>query len=229
MKYSPETLKKAIDGLKKAIAYFMTTAYTLLRIHISQGNKKIGRVHNFSLAPVISCANCKQCMHYCYDIKAVLQYGNVRIARAENYVMMVKDMQQTFAQIEKYISKKRKNKFFRWHVSGDILSMEYFAFMVEIAWLHPDWIFWTYTKNYAAVNQFIDKYGRKAIPKNLTVLFSVWKGLPMDNHNGLPTFECVMKGETPPSDVWECPGNCDICKEAHRGCPYGESAWVNEH
>ena len=150
--YNPETLKRILNVLMILIHGFMEKAYTDLKIHISKGNKKIGRVHNFSMAPGHTCGNCSGCIHYCYDIKACWQYENVRIARAENTAMMLLNMAETFKQIDKYISRCRKHKFFRWHVSGDIINYEYFEFMVEIARNHPDWVFWTYTKMYAIVN-----------------------------------------------------------------------------
>lgn len=213
----------------EAMARFAAMDYNELKLHISKGNKKIGRVHNFSMAPGITCPNCSGCLEYCYDIKAVLQYGNVVNARAENTLMMKADMVGTFKQIDDYISKRRVHKFFRWHVSGDIISVEYFDNMVQIARKHPDWIFWTYTKAYRYVNAWLDANGKDALPANLSVMFSVWNGMECPNPYGMPTFTCIQEGMTPAPNEWRCPGNCEACIRSGHGCPHGESSNVDEH
>lgn len=231
MKYSPAVVKKIMEALKVLLAYYMSLAYSALKLHISKGNIKIGRVHNFSMAPGLTCKNCSQCLGWCYDLKACWQYLNVRIARAENTAMMLLDRVATFAQINAYICKCRAHKFFRWHVSGDILDVDYFDRMVQIARLHPDWIFWTYTKNYFAVNEWVRQNGgtKDSVPSNLSVMFSVWNGMECPNPYGFPTFTCIMEGMTPDPTEWRCPGNCEACLKAGHGCPFGESSNVDAH
>ena len=229
--YSKETLHKAMEGLRKATTDAMLKDCDAIALHISKGNKKIGRVHNFSIAPGITCANCSGCIRYCYDIKAVIQYKNVLNARADNTALMLKDMAGTFRKIDHYITRRRTHKAFRWHVSGDILNVKYFDYMVQVAIRHPDWTFWTYTKAYYYVNEWIRTHGgtKAAIPANLSVMFSIWNGMPCPNPYGLPTFTCIQEGMTPDPNEWRCPGNCDICLKSGRGCPHGESANVDEH
>lgn len=229
--FNYETIRKILLSLRELIEMFMARPYASLHIHISKGNRKIGWTHNFSLAPGLSCANCSGCLKLCYDVKACLQYVNVRIARAENTAMMYMNRAETFAQIAMYISRKRAHKVFRWHVSGDILDVDYFDRMVQIAILFPDWTFWTYTKNYNAVNEWIRIHGgtRESVPSNLSVMYSEWAGMPMRNPYGMPTFRCVMPGEKHSPDAWQCPGNCTACLQAGHGCPYGESSEVDLH
>lgn len=226
---SKESLKKAVEALKAAMDDFMKAPYVSMRLHISKGNRKIGQTHNFSIAPVLTCANCSRCKHYCYDLKAVLQYPNVLKARAENTAMMLQDMDGTFAQIDNYISRQKAHKYFRWHVSGDILSVEYFDHMVRIARKHPDWVFWTYTKAYTYVNTWLHDNGRDSLPKNLSVMFSVWNGMACPNPFGMPTFTCIMEGMEPENGSWPCPGNCESCLRSGHGCPFGESSHVPLH
>lgn len=231
MKYQKETLKRILAELRKLIDYFLSMPYETMHLHISKGNRKIGFVHNFSMAPGHTCVNCSGCIGWCYDIKACWQYLNVRIARAENTAMMWKDRIKTFQQIDKYISKCRAHKAFRWHVSGDILDMDYFDRMCQIARKHPDWVFWTYTKNYHAVNAWIKAHGetKESIPANLSVMFSVWNGMPCPNTYDMPTFTCVMDGMESAPDAWKCPGNCQICLDSKHGCPFRESSEVAPH
>lgn len=236
MRYSNDTLKKVMDAANRLKEKYIVKTADEIMLSISKGNRKIGRVMNVSLMPIMTCANCSGCMHYCYDVKACLQYPhNVLDARIRNTVLVMADINEYFQRIDEACSRRRKNKFFRWHVAGDIVSMDYFVGMIEIAKKHPDFIFWTYTKNYKIVNSYCDQYGRENIPQNLSIMFSEWDGMPLVNPYNFPVFACKLKDgnkdRTPESfnGMHKCPGNCDICKETHRGCPYGESTYADEH
>lgn len=225
--YSQETITKAVTMLRNKVEEFKQAED--LKIVISNGNKKIGNTLNVSLAPVITCPNCSRCVSYCYDIKAVMLYGNVLNARAKNTALLFRSRDDYFGQIEKAISKRRKNKFFRWHVSGDIIDTDYFARMCEVARKHPDFRMWTYTKNYTAVNAYCSKYGRSAVPENLSVMFSKWEGLAMDNPYHFPVFAVVMKGQDKPHNVKWCCGNCNECIRNCSHCVKGEDVYCMEH
>lgn len=227
MAYKKESLKKLFESFKGLITKYRRRNVSDIPLCISNGNVKIGRVMNVSLPPVLSCGKCKQCKHYCYDIKACLQYPhNVADARIRNWTILQKDRAEYFRRIEEKVSRRRRNKFFRWHVAGDIVDADYFQNMVAIAERHPEFIFWTYTKMYHIVNDFIDAGG--SIPKNFHIMFSEWRGLPMENPHNMPEFRVVFKGEDRPAGHY-CPGNCDICKANGRGCLAGETTYALEH
>lgn len=227
--YSEKSLRKVIKLMKEHGKMLSKIPVEDIKMAISKGNRKIGRVMNVSLPPLLSCANCSGCSKLCYDIKACLQYPDTVIdARMRNLTILQKDREEYFRRINDAISRRRLHKFFRWHVAGDIIDADYFARMVEIARRHPDFKFWTYTKNYAVVNRWVDENGRGALPANLSVMFSEWRGMPMDNPHGFPEFRVVFKDETPPAGFY-CPGNCDVCKEINRGCIAGETTYCNEH
>ena len=234
--YKIERIAKLLKDAKNLEITYKKQGADKIHVCISKGNRKIGRVMNVSLMPVITCANCIECKFYCYDIKACIQYTNTVLpARMRNTVLARDNMKEYFHQIDEACTRRKKNKFFRWHVAGDILNTEYFENMVEIARKHPDFIFWTYTKNYKVVNEYCEKYGRSAIPFNLSIMFSEWDGMPLINPFNFPVFACKMKNgnknrtEESFKGMHKCPGNCDICKENHRGCPYGESTYADEH
>ena len=236
MAYSKETIVKYVKTMSDLIAgyTFMLKRETPLKVAISMGNRKIGRVMNVSTAPMFTCGgNCKECKNLCYDLKACNQYENVRNARAKNTAMAKHARIEYFRQIDVAMSRRKKNKFFRWHVAGDIIDMDYLDRMAENAKKHSDFTIWTYTKQYDIVNEYVRTHGgnrRVAIPANLTIMFSEWRGLAMDNPYGFPEFRVIFKGESIPSDcTWICPGNCDICKAAHRGCIAGETTYAHEH
>lgn len=238
--YSNETIKKYIAKMKSTMdaykADFIDSPKKAVNaVSISKGNKKIGRVMNVSLAPILTCANCSECLHLCYDIKAALQYGNVMKARARNTVLALYFPELYFDAIRAAIKRRRKNKYFRWHVGGDIPNYKYFENMVQIAREFSEFTFWTYTKNYGIVNLYVQKYGRDAIPENMTIMFSEWDGMPLVNPYNFPVFTCKLKdgnknhGPEYFNNLYRCPGNCDICKTLHRGCIAGETTYADEH
>lgn len=232
--YSNESIKKVIDQMKARRAKYAAIPADQIKLCISTGNRKIGRVMNVSLPPIMTCANCKECKHYCYDVKACLQYPNTVIdARIRNYSILEKNRDEYFARIDAAMNKRKKNKFFRWHVAGDIVNIDYFDRMVQNARKHADFIIWTYTKNYTIVNTWIQQHGKEALPSNFTVMFSKWDGMPMVNPYNMPVFACRMKNGNKDPMPWEtmhkCPGNCDVCKAAGRGCVVGENTYCDEH
>lgn len=234
--YTNETLKKYYKLMNAKVAELMQQDVNTFKVTISNGNRKIGRVMNVSTPAGLTCGNCSHCLGYCYDIKANFVYSNTVLpARAKNFVIVMKNRDMFFQQIEDKISRRKANKFFRWHVAGEILDLDYFSRMVGIAKRHPDFIFWTYTKMYTIVNQYCDTNGRAAIPANFRIMFSEWDGMPLVNPYNFPIFTCKLKdgNKNHTADffntLYKCPGNCDICKECGRGCLAGESTYADEH
>lgn len=228
--FKPETIKKIVLSLVSMINYYIDQLKkgNMFSLVISQGNRKIGRCMNVSLAPIVTCGNCKECKYFCYDVKACCQYENVRKARAKNTALFNFSREIFFGQLWEKMSKKKTNKYLRFHVSGEIRDKEHFDYMVKTAKMFPDFRIWTYTKMYHVVNEWIKENGKAALPGNFTVMFSEWKGLPIINPYNLPVFRCVYENETRPK-MFHCPGNCDFCKEHKTGCVYGQSAFVDLH
>ena len=236
--FKKDTISKLIAMLKALIAFFATIPVEKLHVSISRGNRKIGRVMNVSLPPIISCKNCKECKSWCYDIKAAIRYENVRLSRCRNWSIYTRNEKQYFDEIENAISRRRTNKYFRWHVAGYIVNMAYLENMIEIARRHPDFIFWTYTKCYFIVNEYVKKHGNdriKAIPENMHIMFSEWDGMKLDNPYNFPIFTVKFKDGNKNHEpqffdtLYKCPGNCDICKNGNLGCIGGMNTYVDQH
>lgn len=234
--FSIDSIKKVVAIGKEAEKKYIDLEENQIKECISSGNKKIGRVMNVSLMPIMTCSNCKECKHLCYDIKACLQYPTTVIdARMRNTVLAKYHRDVFFARISAKMFRRRKNKFFRWHVAGDILDLDYFHRMVKNAIDHPDFTIWTYTKNYKVVNEYCGIYGKESIPSNFSIMFSEWDGMPMDNPYNFPVFSCKLKSgnknrtEDSFRTMYKCPGNCDICKAINRGCIVGENTYCDEH
>lgn len=226
--FKKETLNKVINKAKELKAHYMNINAEDIPMCISDGNKKIGHVLNVSLMPIMTCKNCGKCKYLCYDVKACIQYKNVIDARVRNTVLLEKNRDEYFRRIYNKCLRRRKNKYFRWHVAGDIVDFDYFARMVELAKEMVEFVFWTYTKNYEVVNEYCDKYGKDSIPDNLHIMFSEWRGMEMVNPYHFPEFRVVFKDEEEPKGFY-CPGNCDVCKEIKRGCLVGETTYCREH
>ena len=231
--FKPETIKKIVEELQKLIAYFLAFLQNggFIKLVISMGNSKIGKYMNVSLAPIITCKNCGKCKQFCYDVKACLQYLNVRIARAKNTALFMYSREEFFRQLWGRMAKRIKNKFLRFHVSGEIVDLNHFEYMVKTAEMFPDFIIWTYTKMYWIVNEYIRQHGgdKSCIPSNFTVMYSEWKSLPIDNPYNMPVFRCVYPEEKKPEGCMRCPGNCDICKANKIGCVNGMSVYADLH
>lgn len=225
MRYTDATLNNYTARALEAIARASSLEH--IKVHIAKGNRKVGRVRNVSLMSRICCGNCKTCDHYCYDIKAALQYENVMRARAENTALAYRDLKEYFDQIAQGLSDKAKVKAFRFHVGGEILSEEYLEGMVETARKRPGWRIWTYTKMHDLVNGYIAKGGN--IPENLTIMYSKDATAVVNNPYGMPEAYTVVTGDTEEGHGFKCPGNCEICLETGRGCPFGESVYFLEH
>lgn len=226
-KFSAAVVAKVVTWLKVWIDFFMGFDAENLKITVSKGNKKIGNVLNVSLAPIVTCMNCAKCMYYCYDIKAVLAYPSVLYARARNTALFYLDRDLFFAKLHQVMRRRKKNKYLRFHVSGEIVDIDHFVRMVETAKMFPDFKIWTYTKMYTIINAYCDLYGKESIPGNFTVMFSEWEGVPMDNKYNFPVFNAVEKGTE--IKGFKCPGNCQECINHGTGCVNGKSATVELH
>ena len=229
-KYSVSVIRKVIALLSAWIRFYMKWDPEKIKLTVSKGNGKIGHVLNVSLAPIITCCNCKLCKFFCYDIKAVLAYPSVLHARSRNTALFKLDRDLFFNKLWQVMKRRKKNFFLRFHVSGEIVDLDHFDRMINTALRFPHYIIWTYTKNYAVVNEWIKQHGgnKNALPANFSVMFSEWTGLPIDNPYGLPVFTCAFS-EKDKEGKTVCPGNCEICLTTKSGCPYGESKYTLPH
>lgn len=149
---------------------------------ISMKGSKVGDIANFSLPPVQTCNKAAPCISDgCYAVDAYGLYPGTRAALDIN-LRLLKDgrFDQFVDEITKAVSKPFKKsvgaikegekiKYFRFHVSGDVFSDDYFKAICRIAEKNPSVGFWTYTKQYDILLRHIND-----IPDNLSVLVSCW-------------------------------------------------------
>ena len=200
-----------------------------VKISISAGNVKMGAIASVSTLPLVTCPACcwDTCAGKCYAAKIATLRPNVRTAYARNTVAAVLDMDEYFHQINEYIAGVR---FFRFHVSGDIVNKEYFSRMVDTARNNPHCKILAFTKRAEIVNDYIARFG--SLPDNLKIIFSNWGNAEQPNPYNIPVSNVIFAGEEP-ADNWKiCGGNCYNCACRGVGCwelKNGETIAFYEH
>ena len=211
--HSEKIINKFNEALNQAKADVKAGIVT--SVNISNGNSKMGAVASVSILPFITCpARCAgTCAEKCYAAKL----ANLRPAVLKNYAnntalaMLKPDLY--WSGIKEAVNGVR---FFRFHVSGDIINGVYFGNMVSIAFANPHCEILCFTKRYEIVNKWIEENG--VLPENLHILFSGWNNLKPVNPFELPETN-VFKTENEIRDNWLiCGGNCFNCACRGVGC-----------
>lgn len=227
---STKSINKAIQTSK---VFMENVNNEAVRLHVSAGNMKLGAIMNISLPPVVTCHNCSECKHYCYAVRSYNRLPDTALAWNENYALFMADPVKYFDQISAAVKLQR---FFRWHVSGDIVNRTYFLGMIHVAMENPNCEFLAFTKAYQIVNACIA--AGAVIPKNLHVLFSAAPGTNMPNPYRLP--ECHINFADPAKNTYcggaayehHCNGNCTECVINGCGCFFlkpGDVTIIDQH
>ena len=184
-----------------------------LQLSVSPGNRKTGFIPSVSLMPYITCpAACKgTCDGLCYAGKLCAIYKTTLNSYARNTAIW-QSRPDYYFQVVKAVA--IQNRFFRYHVAGDIPNADYFNRMVQVAIECPDTTFLCFTKRYNVVNSYIDNNG--PLPRNLKVLLSGWHNLKPVNPHNLPETTVYKRHEMPDPNWLLCGGNCSEC--SCRGC-----------
>jgi hypothetical protein len=227
---SNKSINKAITTCKE---YMSQHDGDNVKIHISAGNMKLGAIMNISLPPVVTCHNCSSCKNYCYAVRSYNRLPDTAAAWNENYMLFLTDPVHYFNEISKAVKTQR---FFRWHVSGDIVNGLYLAGMIRVAEENPKCEFLAFTKAYQIVNATIA--AGAVIPSNLHLLFSAAPGVEMPNPYKIP--ECHINFADPAQNTYcggaeyeyHCTGNCTECAINGCGCFFlkaGDVTIIDQH
>jgi hypothetical protein len=179
-----------------------------MKLTISSGNSKLGKIPNFSLPPRKSCPNCKHCSgtynghkYSCYADKAMRMFPSAKQAWEKNLRQCKRDLAGSRRQLETWLH-KHKPKWFRIHVAGDFFSQEYLDMWLWIAKAFPNTKFLAFTKSF-----HLD-FGSK--PRNLKIIYSIMPTTPKaDAPRGSRAYAGPMPKTT--QRVFLCPGNCETC------------------
>lgn len=170
-------------------------------VHIISRNTKIGKTANISLPPIISCgSNAIYCKNKCYAVNLYRFRSEVKKAWDENFEILKEDREYYFNSIRRYLL-HHHSKYFRWHVSGDIVDQDYYEKMKQIAEDYDETYYLVYTKRYDLNLSFP--------PKNLAVILSTWPKIPLPTSNFPLAF---LPEDVRAYDYIRCQGHCENCR-----------------
>lgn len=198
---------------------------------VSKGNSKLGRIPNISLPPIVTCNGCADvCGKTCYAAKFYKMWPTVKNAWDSNLDQATYDRVGYFSDITTKLLRMKNVKFFRWHVSGDIIDFNYFAHMVDVSRRIDHIKFLVFTKQFSIVNTFIEQIGAHRIPNNLQIIFSAWPGLEMDNkYNFRVAWMNDGTDSRIPEDAFECAGDCTQCSACFSLDKIGKDVVFHKH
>lgn len=223
-RWNRESFRKIVEAIREQseLMTAMVAEGQEMHVKFSPGNIKTGAIMSVSLTPGATCASCcrETCGKDCYAF-GCCNRTNVRNAWAWNTVYALRFPADFWAEVA---AVSGLQKWFRYHVGGDIPNREYFEHMVETARRNPGTTYLCFTKRFEIVNRYVSEHGgsrETAIPSNLRILFSAWKNAPAVNPYRFP--ETVGYGEEGPAEDWLlCGGNCSEC------CCRGTGCWKAE-
>lgn len=201
------------------------------RVSISRGNRKMGAIPSVSLPPVVTCAAGCPCAKKCYAVKMCRIYKNVKASYENNLEILYSNPELYWQQVRAAV---KMSRYFRFHVSGDIVDDLYFLDMVYTAQENPHCEILAFTKQYDIVNSYLDQHNGY-LPKNLHIIFSRWIpewDVTINNPYDLPMSAVIFKGQDGSQYEKICGGNCFECACQGVGCwalQNGETIAFYEH
>ena len=211
--YTEKNLAKFVNALKEAIE--LVKSGVEMHVSISNANSKMGNVASVSTLPFLTCpSRCKDtCGIDCYAAKFANLRPSVLKSYAKNTALAMYNPELFWSEVEIAVAGVR---FFRFHVSGDIINMDYFLHMISCAVKNPKTEILVFTKRYEVVNEWISENGK--LPENMHLLFSEWSNLRAENPYNMPTTNVFMD-EDQIQENWKiCGGNCFNCACRGLGC-----------
>ena len=214
--YRAEVINKFADALNEAKRAVLNGEPAALRVRISNANSKMGAVASVSTLPFLTCpAVCAgTCGAKCYAAKLANLRPSVLKSYAINTALALLRPDVYWSGIDYALKGVR---YFRFHVSGDIINAEYFSRMIDAARNNPKTEILVFTKRYNVVNNWISENGE--LPANLHILFSGWNNLDPANPHNLPETNVIVPDMDTMPDNWKmCGGNCFNCACRGVGC-----------
>jgi hypothetical protein len=191
---------------------------------ISGGNSKLGPIPNLSLAPGVTCTSiaCETCLMDCYARNFYRMYKNVRKAWDTNTKLALEDLPTMERELNEYFSGLASPKFFRVHVAGDFVSLDYAEMWARVASAAPTTKFLAFTKSFDIVQKV-------SWPDNFKIVYSAWPGVPAPPA-GRPVAWMDDGTETRiPARSVHCPGNCESCGMCWSLDELGKDVYFSKH
>lgn len=163
------------------------------------------------------CKNCQYCNGLCYNNKLLVQYKDKSISELRNLLGYILKREQL---AEKITAEMGNNRLFRIHGNGEFHSMENLEFWIDIVKANPQVKFYTYTKSYELLEEYLQA-GNK-LPKNLVLNVSMVEGQQAELEEKYPAlmqnnkFVIILEKEkAQDKKATICGGACLRCE---KGC-----------
>jgi len=156
----------------------------------------------------------KAICHHCYALRGRYLFPRVKAAMEKRFSSL---SDSRWAEAVSTLIYRSKDRYFRWHDSGDLKDLEHLRKIVRVCLNLPRIKFWLPTREYQTVEAFRRMGGQ--IPSNLCIRYSAHlvDGLPPRGYD-MPA-STVVSGCTGPPGSHVCPapkqnnacGSCRAC------------------
>ncbi len=113
----------------------------------------------------------------CYADKGFYaMYANTikpaQFARWDAVMQAIESAEQAALWVDSMVTLIGSDPYFRWHDSGDLQGIHHLNLIVLVARRTPNCRHWLPTREYGMVKEYINVFGKGAIPENLTIRLS---------------------------------------------------------
>lgn len=196
-------------------------------VHVSYNNGKV-KDPCIDMIAGITCDPNLPCYAACYARHGHMAIPYNKALRLMNLMIWKADPERYEREIQPVLMAAN---YARFNADGDMPDAEYLRMVRRVGGNARDCRIWFMSKKDWMVNAEIAERGM--FPKNMKPMLSAWGKFQPQNPHNLSVFHVRLKtgegAEFIPKDAWPCPGNCDICKKMKRGCPYGETVFIDQH
>lgn len=190
----------------------------MIKLNISNGNRKMGAIPSFSLPSGRTCSSvaCRTCyLEGCYADAMEKRLPNVRNAWQKNMDLLQEDLEGCKQFLNWYFDNPNAPRLFRIHVGGDFFSYDYFCMWLDVIREHPNTLFMAFTKQFSVI---INRCLVIGLPDNLVLIASAWPRIPLpDWVPGTLPIAYMQDGNEDriPENAWICDGDCAGSCSAH--------------
>lgn len=141
--------------------------------------------------PKLNMAVCGSCGHHCVGckkdryVKKSYRYDSVKYGHALRSIAVSNALDELTETLSKQLARKKKPfRFVRINQSGELETLNEFLMWARLAKEQPETDFYLYTKALEIVIPYLKEHGSE-IPKNLTILVSIWHEYGIDEFNAV--------------------------------------------
>lgn len=175
-----------------------------MKLFISEGNTKLGKIPNLSLPPGLTCPKNVPCRKTCYARRIYQRLEAVHAKWLGNLELWRTDPNTYMEDLNLWLE-LHTPPVFRIHVSGDFPGQRYLDHLCTVIAKHPDTKFLAFTKRH--------NLDFTRVPDNFRILLSMWNNWGDENQAGPKAWYLDPDDPDPriPDSAYPCSGSCDSC------------------